>query len=190
MFEKFSTEYRYLKKAGVISLARRYFVMNSFDGILTTIGILAGAQIGGIQDSRLVLTMCISAGIAIAFRGAWGAFMTEQAERALVLRKLDETILEADEKIALRKAHKSASYLVAFVDGFSPLMSTLIVASAFAFMPAKEAYNVAFAVAAACLFLLGIILARISKENLIVSGAKMVFAGIAAAAVSFFILGS
>ena len=189
MLKKLREEHRYWRKTGVTALARRYFVMNSFDGILTTMGILSGAYIGGINDTRLVLTMCLSAGIAIAFSGAWGAFFTEQAERALALRKLDETILEPDEKKALRRAHKSASYFVAAVDGLSPLMATLIVASPFAFLDATHAYRAAFAIAAACLFLLGVGLGRISKENLVVSGMKMLFAGIATVLIGFFLLG-
>ncbi len=64
VLKKLSREYDYLKKAGVTRLARRYFVMNSFDGVLTTVGLLSGAYVGGIKDSALILTIGISAGIA------------------------------------------------------------------------------------------------------------------------------
>src|SRR3989344_2464096 len=63
VLKKLSREYDYLKKAGVTRLARRYFVMNSFDGVLTTVGLLSGAYVGGIKDSALILTIGISAGI-------------------------------------------------------------------------------------------------------------------------------
>jgi len=190
VLEKLTKEYDYLKKTGVTRLARRYFVMNSFDGILTTIGLLSGSFVGGIQDSALILTIGISAGIAIAMSGGLGVFLTESAERKIDLRAVNKTwFKDYEEKKALRKAHISAAYFLAFVDGMSPFIATLAVLSPFAFYAASQAYFMAFAIAGMALFLLGAFLGRITRENMLGYGLKMLFAGIAAAAISFLVLG-
>jgi len=190
VLKKLAKEYDYLKKAGVTRLARRYFVMNSFDGILTTIGLLSGSYVGGIRDSALILTIGISAGMAIAMSGGLGVFLTETAERKIDLRQVNKTwFKDYEEKKALRKAHSSAAYFLAAVDGLSPFIATLMVLSPFAIYPANQAYYVAFAIAGITLFLLGIFLGKISKENAIAYGLKMLFAGIVAAAASFLLLG-
>ncbi len=190
MIEKLTREYHYLREAGVTRLARRYFVMNSFDGILTTVGLLSGSFVGGIKDSSLILTIGISAGIAIAMSGGLGVFLTETAERKIDLRQVNRTwFKDYEEKKALRKAHMSAAYFLAAVDGTSPFIATILVLSPFAFYPASQAYYMAFAIAGLALFSLGTLLGRISKENAIAYGLKMLFAGIASAALSFLLLG-
>lgn len=191
VLKKLTEEYYYLQKAGVTRLARRYFVMNSFDGILTTVGLLSGSYVGGVRDSMLILTIGISAGIAIAMSGGLGVFLTESAERKIDLRKVNETwFKDYEEKKALQKAHKSAAYFLAAVDGLSPFIATLAVLSPFAFYQAAQAYYAAFAIAGVALFLLGAFLGKLSKENALYFGMKMLFAGIAAAAISFIFLGS
>ncbi len=190
MLKKLAREYDYLKKAGVTRLARRYFVMNSFDGILTTVGLLSGSYVGGIRESALILTIGISAGIAIALSGGLGVFLTESAERKIDLKAVNETwFKDYEEKKALRKAHSSAAYFLAAVDGLSPFAATLLVLSPFALYPAAQAYLAAFAIAGVCLFVLGSFLGSISKENALVYGFKMLLAGVAAAAASFLLLG-
>jgi len=164
--------------------------MNSFDGILTTVGLLAGSFVGGIRESALILTIGISAAIAIGFSGALGAFLTEKAERSIDLRKVEQTWFPTyEEKRGLRKAHKSAAYFLSAVDGLSPLIAALVVLSPFAFYGALDAYALAFAVAALLLFSLGAVLGRISRENVLLSGARMLLVGIVAAAISFALLG-
>ncbi len=40
----------YNQIAGIAEIARRYFAMNAFDGVLTTIGVLAGNYLAGVRD--------------------------------------------------------------------------------------------------------------------------------------------
>ena len=190
MLKKLAKEYDYLKKAGVTRLARRYFVMNSFDGILTTVGLLSGSYVGGVRDSTLVLTIGISAGIAIALSGGMGVFLTESAERKIDLKAVNETwFKDYEEKQSLRKAHASAAYFLAAIDGLSPFAATVLVLSPFSLYPAPQAYPIAFFLAGSCLFMLGNFLGSISRENAFVYGFKMLLAGVAAATASFLFLG-
>jgi hypothetical protein len=50
----------YNKIIGIAEIARRYFAMNAFDGVLTTIGVLAGNYLAGVRD----LSIPIRTGIA------------------------------------------------------------------------------------------------------------------------------
>ncbi len=52
----------------VTKIARRYFVMNAFDGALTMLGILVGAYLSGNASTTLVITAGIGASIAMGYR--------------------------------------------------------------------------------------------------------------------------
>ena len=71
----------YIRISKVGGLARRYFIMNGFDGALTTLGVVLGSWFGGVQDPRIVFGLGLSTGIAMAVSGAWGAMISERAER-------------------------------------------------------------------------------------------------------------
>ena len=54
--EHLATLRHYHEVAEVGEIARRYFAMNAFDGVLTTIGVLAGAYVGGVDSARAVVS--------------------------------------------------------------------------------------------------------------------------------------
>ncbi|PIN99598.1 hypothetical protein COT72_05600 [archaeon CG10_big_fil_rev_8_21_14_0_10_43_11] len=76
-------------------IARRYFVKNTFDGILTVIGILAGFWISGVKQPGIIILGCVGAAIAIAVAGLWGAYFTEKAERLKRFHDLEKELKHA-----------------------------------------------------------------------------------------------
>ena len=66
--------YEYNKILALDTIARRYLVMNSFDGVLTIIGILIGAYSVGINDSRIIIAAGLGAGINHSARSRWLLF--------------------------------------------------------------------------------------------------------------------
>jgi predicted membrane protein (TIGR00267 family) len=77
----------YDKLANISEIARRYFAMNAFDGVLTIIGVLMGNFVAGVSDARIVLSTGLATCVAMGISGLWGAYLTESAERK---RDLDE----------------------------------------------------------------------------------------------------
>ena len=72
---------------GIGEIARRYFAMNAFDGVLTMIGVFMGNLAAGVDKPVIVLTTGLTTSIAMGVSGLWGAYLTETAERQ---RELDD----------------------------------------------------------------------------------------------------
>ena len=56
---------QYNNIANVGEIARRYFVMNAFDGVLTIIGMLMGNMAAGVTNANIVITTGLSTSIAM-----------------------------------------------------------------------------------------------------------------------------
>lgn len=182
-------EYNRISKAG--DIARRAFANNSFDGILTMIGVVMGNFVMGVQDGTVVLVTGISTALAIGISGGWGAYLTESAERSHELDDLERSTLSELQDTKIGKAARLAVVTVAAVDGLSPFFSAMLVVIPFFFaalFPSIDyAYYSSIALSLIGLFGLGIYLGNISKQNLIISGIRTTFAGIICIALSYFL---
>jgi len=178
----------YDKIAGIGEIARRYFAMNSFDGVLTILGILIGSYVGGIRQANIVISAGLGASIALMVSGLWGTYLTEYAERTRSLKELESSILIKLEKTDIGKASKAATIIVALINGLSPLMAGILVLTPFFFSEIFNIINIYYTsigIAFLILFGLGMFLGKISKENMIKMGFKMILAGVASAALGF-----
>jgi predicted membrane protein (TIGR00267 family) len=178
-FSKLLKDYNRIAK--ISEMARRYFVMNSFDGILTIIGILLGSFIAHINDARIIIVTGISASLAMAVSGIWGSYLTETAERQKKLKDLSKHLMSNIENTLVGKAQKAASIIVAAVDGLAPLVSSIIVISPFFFsglIGINAAYLLSIIIALSSLVVLGAFLGHISQESKWMYGVKMFIAGI------------
>ena len=180
-------DYSRISKAGQI--ARRAFANNSFDGVLTMIGVVMGSFFVGVDDHTVVLVTGLSTALAIGISGGWGAFLTESAERRAEIDELERVTLSDLQDTRIGKASRMAVVLVAAVDGLSPFFAALLVVLPFFFvslLPSVDyAYYASIAMALVALFALGIYLGGISKENAIVSGIKTSVAGVVCMALSY-----
>ena len=86
-------EYSRISEAGQI--ARRAFANNSFDGVLTMIGVVMGNFVVGVDDPKVVLVTGLSTALAIGISGGWGAYLTESAERRHAIGELEQVTLSA-----------------------------------------------------------------------------------------------
>lgn len=169
--------------ANVSEIARRYFAMNAFDGVLTIIGMLMGNMSAGISNANIVVTTGLSTCVAMGISGLWGSYLTESAERKHDLDELSKSTLTDLNNSRIGKASRYAAIVVSIVDGISPFLAALLVLIPFFFssiFPSiQHVYYTALGVALLTLFALGAFLGKISKENLIISGIKTVIAGVA-----------
>ena len=178
MISKFKELYK-LANVGVI--ARRYFAMNSFDGILTILGIIIGSYFSLLRDPRIVLGASLGAASAMAVSGAFGAYLTETAERKKKMAELEKHTMQSLKKSKLAQAEKFGAFVIAAVDGLSPFIAALLVVTPFFLnIPVQTMYFASVAIAFVMLFLLGIFLGKIAKDNLVISGLKMLVAGLVA----------
>jgi predicted membrane protein (TIGR00267 family) len=182
-----ATVRHYHEIAGVGEIARRYFVINAFDGTLTTLGVIAGAFAGGVTKVGTVISLILATAVSIGVAGFYGSYQVERAERDRALRELEETTLTSMADTDLASASRYATIIVAAVDGLSPLIASLVIMLVFVFVPPlsiHSAYYGAGAVAFVELFLLGVFLGRVGRERLWLAGIKLMGAGAVALAIS------
>jgi len=179
---------KYHRIARVGEIARRYFAMNAFDGVLTILGVLVGSWFGNVRDAGAVVTLGIAASFAMGVSGFYGAYMTEKAERSRSLAELEESTLCNLRDTDIGHASTYATIVVSLVDGFSPFAAAVIAVSPFFLgdiIPIETAFYAAFALAFAELFALGMYLGAISRDRMVLSGIKMVTAGLVCVAMGY-----
>jgi predicted membrane protein (TIGR00267 family) len=180
-------EYNKISEVGKI--ARRAFANNSFDGVLTMIGVVMGSFFVGVQDPTVVLVTGLSTALAIGISGGWGAYLTESAERRQTIYELERFTLTELQDTKIGRASRMAVVMVAAVDGLSPFFAAFLVVIPFFFaalLPSVDyAYYASIAMALIALFGLGIYLGNISKEKLILSGIKTAVAGVVCMGLSY-----
>jgi len=176
----------YSEVAEIGEIARRYFAMNAFDGVLTIIGVLMGHLSARIDDASVVITTGFSTSVAMGISGLWGAYLTESAERKRSLDELENHTLTDLSETRIGRASRFAVVIVALVDGLSPFLASAVVLLPMMFSfyvgGIMRAYYVSLGLALVTLFALGAYLGTISKENLVLSGVKMLIAGLFAMA--------
>jgi predicted membrane protein (TIGR00267 family) len=119
--------------------------------------------------------------------GFWGAYLTEKAERKKELRELEKSMLTRLKKTKIGRASKAAPYILAMIDGLAPFFAALIVMLPFFFAPIKTAYFAAMGIAFGILFVLGLFLGKLSKENLFIAGLRMLLAGVICVALAMLV---
>jgi len=172
-------------------IARRYFVMNAFDGALTIFGVIIGAYLADLHEPRLLLVVGASTAVAVGISGLWGAFLTESAEREMELRELEKKMMKKLRSTEIAEANRAATIIAALVDGLSPSLAAFFILIPFAaagmgFVSMADAYADAIILSFVSFFMLGVFLGKISKGNMLSYGLKMLFAGLVCAVVSYF----
>lgn len=174
---------------GIAEIARRYFAMNAFDGVLTTIGVLAGNYLAGVRDLSIPIRIGIATSIAMGISGLWGAYLTESAERQRELSDLEKISLIDQSETSIGRASRFAVIVVSVVDGLAPALAAFIVLiplflASWINNPILS-YGLAGGIALLSLFGLGLFLGKVSEKSLIGYGFKTLLAGVVAIAINF-----
>lgn len=168
---------------GSHAIARRYMVVNGFDGALTMMGLIVGFKLSGTGDLRLMIGACLGAAVALAVSGVSGAYVSESAEKRKELQELEQAMVGDLTGSIHERAARLLPLVIAFVNGFSPfLVSLLIIAPLVAahlelplpLAPLDFSLIVAFCV----LFVLGVYLGVISGGRWIWGGTRALFIAI------------
>lgn len=186
----------YIEISEVGPIVRRFFVMNAFDGSLTTLGIIMGAFLsngGNIQFDSSLISIVILTGLTTALSmgvsGIWGSYLTEAAEHTKEVHDLEVAMGKKQGALndtLYAKARRFASIMAAIVDGASPAGAALICMVPFFFTFGTNqffwnrngfVFPASLVVTFTLLFILGIFLGKISRRNWIFSGIKMLIAG-------------
>lgn len=164
-------------------IIRRYFIINSFDGALTILGIILVSWFAGVVDAKHIILPSVGAAIAMFVSGAWGAYASESAEQKSQLKELEKHLLNKLENTKIEYRGKKIAIIVGLVDGLSPLIASFMIIIPFfmaniGMIGISYAYIFSIVVIAFLLFFLGTLSGHISKENRFINGMKMLVAGL------------
>ena len=173
----------HMRAERVDEIARRYLIMNAFDGALSILSVIASAYFVGATDPRIIVAIGLANCMAMGISGFTGTFMTERAERMRRLRELESVMLTDLSESDFNKVSLVAPIYVAFIDGIAPVMAALVslaplITAILLPIDAVLAIQMALAFNLATLFVLGAFLGRVSRTNVAVSGLKMVAIGL------------
>lgn len=180
----------YFELSSVASIARRCFVKNGFDGAMTILGIVIGAYVSGTNSPIWILTAGMGVSMAMGLSGFFGAYLTEESERSIVLNNLEKSMLKKLDKSVIGRAEKFAILWVALIDGLSPFIIAMIslipfILTILNIIPFLYAIYSSIGITLFTLFLLGIYLGKVSKKNIMISGLKMFLVGLFLTVISF-----
>ncbi len=173
----------HMRAERVDEIARRYLIMNAFDGALSILSVIASAYFVGATDPRIIVAIGLANCMAMGISGFTGTFMTERAERMRRLRELESVMLTDLSESDFNKVSLVAPIYVAFIDGIAPVMAALVslaplITAILLPIDAVLAIQMALAFNLATLFVLGAFLGRVSRTNVAISGLKMVAIGL------------
>ena len=181
----------YLKVTKATGIARRYFVMNGFDGAMTVFGIVLGSWIAGVSKPEILILASVGACLAMGLSGFLGAYMAEKAERERHLKEMEKATHNNVDPIQY-EASRFVEIYVALIDGLSPALTGIISIIPFIFASAgwmliENAYMLSLALSMASLFLLGIYLEKTARKNGWLYGVAMLTVGAFTALIIFLI---
>jgi len=164
------------------SIARRYFVTNGFDGALTMLGLMVGFSLSDNIAIPVAITACLGAAIALCMSGLSSAYLSETAERKRELNKLEAALLADLSESDHARATTVVPVMVALVNGLSPLIISLIIITPL--WLAKLGIQLPFSpfllaifIALFLIFLLGVMLGRLSQEFWLWTGLRTLAIG-------------
>ncbi len=148
-------------------IARRYFVVNGFDGALAMLGLNMGFYLSGGVAISTAVTACTGTAIALGMSGLSSGYVSEMAEKKRELRELEHAMATSLEQSVHATATRLIPVLIALVNGLAPLLIAMLVttplwlAHAGVVMP-TDAVPAAIATAFGVIFLMGVSLGWIS----------------------------
>ena len=175
------------------SVARRLFVTNSFDALLTSLGVILGLYIGGVTQPSAYIGGVLGGSLTMGFfSGFLGAFFSERAERLKELKEIQAHVMKDLSQTIYGKMTRYVPIYVAFWSGLGVIMFPIIVVSPF-LLSLVDMVNPSHAIIASVvlvnliIFLLGVYLGHISRENKVKTGGTMLAVSLGATFILFIV---
>ncbi|MFH1063898.1 MAG: VIT1/CCC1 transporter family protein [Candidatus Woesearchaeota archaeon] len=169
-------------------IVRRYIIINSFDGVLTILGIIVAVFMSGLTEPELIIIPTVGASIAMCVSGIWGSYAAERAEIRKKIHTMEAHLMKSLSGTEFSNKRERMAWVIGIVDGVIPLILALILILPFFFVKSgllsiTSAYYIALTMIGINLFMLGAFAGKIAKESMLKQGVMMVFAGIVISAI-------
>ncbi|ACV24098.1 TIGR00267 family protein [Methanocaldococcus fervens] len=166
----------------------RYMVRGLIDGSLSALGVVIGAS--GAADASVIIAAGLGGGIANGLSNILGAFTAEKASLERERIQKEKSLLKKNGYLKKSIIYKKAireTMICGLIDGISTALGSALPVIPFFFFNISTALYVAIAITIVELFTLGVFIGKISKENVVVSGIKMVVGALIVSVLCFMI---
>lgn len=169
---------------------KRYILRGFIDGVLSSLGVVIGASTAiGLatanQATAVIIAAGIGGGVANGFSNILGAFVGEKLVKEKKLRNIEKAMLKkgALQGTELDKNLEKKVVYSGLYDGVATIVGSLVPVFPFIIGGLLKIQSLILLYISAIIslllfFILGIYIGKISKENLIISGLKLVAFGI------------
>lgn len=171
----------------------RYLIRGFIDGLLSTLGIVIGASTaisngGSVEASHIIIAAGLGGGIANGFSNILGAFMGEKTALYERYREVEKAMLKDDALKGTKVDEKLQDKVLTsgVADGVATIIGSVLPIIPFFLIPltaftALKSLYISIGLSLGVFFILGAYIGKISKENMVLSGLKMVaFGGVTA----------
>ena len=183
---------RLLAITSSFGIARRYFIVNGFDGALTMLGLITGFYVSDTVETAIIVNACLGAAIALGVSGVTSAYVSEAAEKRKELSELQQAMMTDLDDSPHARATRLLPVVIALINGLAPLLFSLVIISplwiGFDLGTDKvQPLEVSILFAMAILFLLGVFLGRISGTYWLWAGLRTLLIAIFTALIILFV---
>ncbi|CAB3287137.1 conserved membrane protein of unknown function [Methanocaldococcus lauensis] len=157
----------------------RYIVRGLIDGTLSALGVVIGAS--GSSDPSVIIAAGLGGGVANGLSNILGAFTAEKASLERDRIQKEKNLLKHSGYLKKSIIYKRAireTMICGLIDGISTTVGSALPIIPFFLFDIKTALYLAVAITICLLFILGVFIGNISKENVVISGIKMVIGAI------------
>ncbi|MBN1784941.1 MAG: hypothetical protein JW815_04320 [Candidatus Bathyarchaeota archaeon] len=176
----------------IAPILRRFFINTLFDSTFTLLGIIIGSVFAVVPDLRLIIGTAIASSLALGISSGVSVYESETMEREKKVVELEKALFLNLEKSIIAENYKTYALLLSSVNFLTPLACCGIlllpfVVSIFGFFDVIVAAWISVTLALGLIFVAGTYLGRGGKTNPFLKGLRMVFFGVIAFAIGYFI---
>lgn len=177
----------------------RYLLRGFIDGLLSSLGVVIGAStaigIGFSNDASLIIIAAgIGGGFANGFSNILGATVGEKLVKEKSLRKIEKAMIKKDglRGTELDKQMNKEVLICGLYDGTASIIGSLVPVFPFIigfYLKIDNSFllYISAMISLILFFILGLYVGKISRENLFLSGLKLVAFGFVTLIISFLI---
>lgn len=173
-------------------ILRRFFINTLFDSTFVQLGIVISSILAINEDLRLIIGTLVASSFALGISTGVSVYESEMLERERRVVDLEKALFRKLDNTVITENYKTYAMILAFLNFLTPLMCCSIILipmifAAFQLLDRTVASWLSVALALAILFTAGTYLGRLSKQNPLIKGLRMVIFGVLAFIIGFLI---
>ena len=152
-----------------------HFIRGVIDGSLSTLGVVIGASSG---SSSLIIAAGMGGAIANGVSNILGAFSSEEYKSYTELSKIEEAMVTVDlDDTLLEKRAKKRTIRAGLLDGVATVMGGCVPVIPYIFANNFFTLVISISLVLMILFVLGMLIGKMSERQILISGLKLVIFG-------------